>query len=286
MAEVCRAVIAARSAFDEGESPWLAPSERAAAMRRLADALDRQAPTLATLGVEENGYPVGFAEGFMAVMPSTQFRINASVAQTFPFEEERESETHHRLIRREPVGVVAALPACNGPLTLGAQKVAPAIAAGCTVILKAPLQDPLACYVLADAAEEAGIPPGVINVILADVEESQYLVSHRGVDAVSFTGSTSVGKLIAKACARDVRRCTLELGGNPPQSCSRTSISTSRCQRSWRVAFRCAPVRCAHCIVESWRLASGTTRSSTAWPRRFAASVWVTHGIPQPRWVR
>jgi aldehyde dehydrogenase (NAD+) len=212
-ADIDRAVAAARAAFDDGEWPRWAPADRAAALRGLADRLDRRADELAELGVDESGYPIAFSEAYMAVMPSINLRTYADLCETYPFEEERVSAAAHSLVLREPVGVVAAIPPFNGPLTLGTQKAAPALAAGCTVILKAPVQNPLACYVLAEAAEEAGLPPGVVNVLVADVGESERLVTHPGVDKVSFTGSTEVGKRIAELCGRDIRRLTLELGG-------------------------------------------------------------------------
>ena len=211
--DVDRAVDAARRAFDHGEWPRLPPAERAAAMRRLADCLDRLQADLVELGVDETGYPIAFSEAYMAVMPSINFRMYADIAEDYPFEEERDGPAARSLVRREPVGVVVAIPPFNGPLTLGTQKVAPALAAGCTVILKAPVQDPLACYVFAAAVEEAGLPPGVINILVADVAESERLVTHPGVDKVSFTGSTPVGKRIAELCGRDMRRTTFELGG-------------------------------------------------------------------------
>ncbi|HEX3265380.1 MAG TPA: aldehyde dehydrogenase family protein, partial [Candidatus Limnocylindrales bacterium] len=212
-ADVDRAVAAARAAFDEGEWPRWSPAERAAALRRLADHLDRRSDELVELGVEENGYPIAFSEGYMAVMPSINLRTYADLCATYPFEEERLSPAACSLVLREPVGVVVAIPPFNGPLTLGTQKAAPALAAGCTVILKAPVQNGLACYVFAEAVEEAGLPPGVVNVLVADVAESERLVTHPGVDKVSFTGSTPVGKRIAELCGRDIRRVTLELGG-------------------------------------------------------------------------
>ncbi len=188
-ADVDRAVAAARTAFDDGEWPRWSPAERADALRRLADHLDRRAGELAELGVD------------------------ADLCETYPFEEERLSPAACSLVLREPVGVAVAIPPFNGPLTLGTQKAAPALAAGCTVILKAPVQNGLACYVFAEAVEEAGLPPGVVNVLVADVQESERLVTHPGVDKVSFTGSTPVGKRIAELCGRDIRRVTLELGG-------------------------------------------------------------------------
>jgi len=211
--DVDRAVDAARRAFDQGEWPRMSPSDRAAAMRRLADALDRRQQDLVELGVDENGYPIGFSESYMAVMPSINFRMYADIAESYPFEEEREGPAARSLVLREPVGVAVLIPPFNGPLTLGTQKAAPALAAGCSVILKAPIQNGLACYVFAEAVEEAGLPPGVVNVLVADVAESERLVTRPGVDKVSFTGSTPVGKRIAELCGRDIRRVTLELGG-------------------------------------------------------------------------
>jgi len=211
--DVDRAVDAARRAFDQGEWPHMSPSDRAAAMRRLADALDRRQQDLVELGVDENGYPIGFSESYMAVMPSINFRMYADIAESYPFEEEREGPAARSLVLREPVGVAVLIPPFNGPLTLGTQKAAPALAAGCSVILKAPIQNGLACYVFAEAVEEAGLPPGVVNVLVADVAESERLVTGPGVDKVSFTGSTPVGKRIAELCGRDIRRVTLELGG-------------------------------------------------------------------------
>jgi betaine-aldehyde dehydrogenase len=211
--DVDRAVDAARRAFDHGEWPRLSPAERAAALRRLADCLDRRQADLTELGVDETGYPIAFSETYMATMPALNFRMNADIAESYPFEEERDGPAALSLVRREPVGVAVLIPPFNGPLTLGTQKAAPALAAGCTVVLKAPVQDPLACYVFAEAVEEAGLPPGVVNVLVADVAESERLVTNPGVDKVSFTGSTPVGKRIAELCGRDMRRATLELGG-------------------------------------------------------------------------
>ena len=210
--DVERAVAAAREAFDHGEWPRLAPAERAGMLRRVADGLAARADELVELGVEEMGYPIGFSEAYMGPNPVFQFQYYADLVETYPFEEER-AGAMRSLVRREPVGVVAAIPPFNGPLTLGAQKTAPALAAGCSVILKAPNQDPLACYVLAEVVEQAGLPPGVVNVLVSDVPEAERLVAHPGVDKVSFTGSTAVGQRVAEACGRDIRRVTLELGG-------------------------------------------------------------------------
>ena len=211
-ADVDVAVAAARKAFDEGPWPHLTPAERAAALRRLADGLEARAAELTELAVEEQGFPIWFAQTYMHENPVANFRTYAALAESYVFEELRNG-AQRSLVVREPVGVVAAIPPFNGPLTLGTQKAAPALAAGCTVILKVPNQDPLSCYLLAEVAEDAGLPPGVLNVLIADVPESEHLVSHPDVDKVSFTGSTEVGRRIGELCGRDIRRMTLELGG-------------------------------------------------------------------------
>jgi aldehyde dehydrogenase (NAD+) len=211
-ADIDRAVAEARAAFDTGEWPRTTPSERATALRRVAEGLAARAADLIDLGVDEMGYPIAFCEGYMAPNPVFLFNQYAHLIEQYPFEEQRVG-TQHSIVRKEPVGVVAAIPPFNGPLTLGAQKTAPALSAGCAVILKAPNQCPLACYVLAEVVEEAGLPPGVLSVLIADVPESEHLVSHPGVDKVSFTGSTAVGSRIGEICGRDIRRLTLELGG-------------------------------------------------------------------------
>ena len=125
--------------------------------------------------------------------------VRRPLRESYPFEEERLSPAACSLVLREPVGVAVAIPPFNGPLTLGTQKAAPALAAGCTVILKAPVQNGLACYVFAEAVEEAGLPPGVVNVLVADAAESERLVTHPGVDKVSFTGSTPGGQAHRRA---------------------------------------------------------------------------------------
>ena len=117
------------------------------------------------------------------------------------------------LLVREPVGVVAAMCAFNFPLPGIAQKIAPAIVAGCTAVVKAPDPDPLTLFAMADLVTEAGFPPGVINIVAATRESSEHLVRHPDVDMVSFTGSTAVGKQIGEICGSLIKPCVLELGG-------------------------------------------------------------------------
>ena len=116
VADVDRAVAAARAAFDDGPWPRMAPAQRAAALRRLADGLEARADELVELGVEENGYPIGFSQAYMAPNPVFNLRFYADLAESYAFEEHRNGAGMHSLVRREPVGVVAAIPPFNGPL--------------------------------------------------------------------------------------------------------------------------------------------------------------------------
>jgi aldehyde dehydrogenase (NAD+) len=131
----------------------------------------------------------------------------------FPFEEERKGVMGPVLVRREPVGVVGAIVPWNVPLFVTALKLAPALIAGCTVVLKPSPETALDSYLLAEVATEIGLPAGVLNIVTAGRETSQHLVTHPGVDKISFTGSGAAGRHIAALCAQDLRRVTLELGG-------------------------------------------------------------------------
>ncbi|MFV0644322.1 MAG: aldehyde dehydrogenase family protein, partial [Sphingomonadaceae bacterium] len=134
----------------------------------------------------------------------------------YPFEDVRPSNgmmSKHAVIVREPAGVVAAIAPWNGPLASLMVKMAPALAAGCTMVLKPAPETPLEAFIIGEAAEEAGLPDGVINILPADREESDLLVRHPGIDKVAFTGSTGVGLHIAQVCAARMARFTMELGG-------------------------------------------------------------------------
>ena len=131
----------------------------------------------------------------------------------FPLEDVRASAAGATLVRREPVGVVGAITPWNYPQMLALMKIAPALAAGCTVVLKHAPETALDSYVLADAAQDAGLPPGVLNIVLGDRDTGAALVSHPLVDKIAFTGSTDAGRQIGANCGRLIRRVTLELGG-------------------------------------------------------------------------
>jgi len=128
-------------------------------------------------------------------------------------EEIRANAVGHTIVRREPVGVVAVITPWNFPQALAAMKIGPALAAGCTVVFKASPETALDAYAFADAAVEAGLPEGVINIVPGGRDEGAYLVSHPGVDKVAFTGSTAAGRTIGEACGRLLRPVSLELGG-------------------------------------------------------------------------
>ncbi|MFD5625483.1 aldehyde dehydrogenase [Streptomyces sp. NPDC127072] len=212
-ADIDAAVAAARAALDSG--PWgrSTAAERAEVMRRFADAWDRRADLATTLVSRENGMPIALSRQTNGLGPAGHLRRNADLIEKFPLEAPRPSMRGATIVRREPVGVVAAITPWNFPLGLALSKLAPALAAGCTVVLKPSPETALDSYLLADAAIEAGLPAGVLNIVLADRQASAYLVSHPGVDKVAFTGSTAAGRAIAAECGRLIRRCTLELGG-------------------------------------------------------------------------
>lgn len=164
------------------------------------------------LAVEESGSPLRFAR-MMAARGAQRLRNYAQVAEKFEFEAHRAVDRSYATIVHEPVGVVAAITPFNSPTNLALQKAGAALAAGCAVVLKAPTQNPLSCYLLVRLAQQAGFPPGTINLFVADIATSEYFVAHPDVDIVTFTGSTAVGKAVMQLCATQVKRCTLELGG-------------------------------------------------------------------------
>jgi len=214
LADVERAVAAARKAFDEGPWPAMSHAERAVYLRAIGKQLSARAEDIARVMPNEMGILRSDALNFGSAMGGV-FDYYAGLAETFPFE-----ERHHPaaggdvgLLVREPVGVVAAIVAWNGATFQLAYKLAPALLAGCTVVAKAPPEEPGTAHILAQAVERAGLPPGVFNVITADREVSELLVRNAGVDKVAFTGSSVAGRRVASICGERMARCTLELGG-------------------------------------------------------------------------
>jgi acyl-CoA reductase-like NAD-dependent aldehyde dehydrogenase len=149
--------------------------------------------------------------------PMQTFRFNAGLAETFAWEEPYVSQDGKRsMLVREPVGVVGAIIPWNAPSALVAHKSAPALIAGCALVLKGSPEAPAAPYLLAEICEEIDFPAGVFNVVTADREVSERLVRHPGVDKITFTGSTAAGRRIGSICGERIARCTLELGGKSP----------------------------------------------------------------------
>jgi acyl-CoA reductase-like NAD-dependent aldehyde dehydrogenase len=182
-------------------------------MRRLADALEARGAATSELVSRENGMPITLSTVVNATYPAAALRYYATLVEELPLEQVRPSRAGATVVRREPVGVVTAITPWNYPQTLAIDKIAPALAAGCTIVLKPSPETALDSYVFADAAIEAELPPGVLNIVLAGRETGATLVSHPLVDKVAFTGSTAAGRVIGAECGRLIRRCTLELGG-------------------------------------------------------------------------
>ncbi len=213
-ADMARAVGAAREAFDSGPWPRLTHAERAAYLRGISAALAKRAEQVGEIWPRESGVVHNIAK--VAVYGTTAtFDYYAGLGDTFAWEEPAQPTMGGQfgLKVREPVGVVGAIIPWNAPISLIGYKVAPALIAGCTVILKSSPEAPGAGYLLAEAAEEAGLPPGVINVVTADRAVSELLVTDPRVDKITFTGSTAAGRRIASLCGERIARCTLELGG-------------------------------------------------------------------------
>lgn len=214
-ADIDAAVAAARKAFDSGPWPRMTAAERAPYLLRLVGELRKRRSELAASFVEQVGAPIWIAEGQMELMFGVYERA-AALADTFCWEEPRQSLFYTQdfgFLVREPVGVVAAIAPWNAPLLTVANKLAPALIAGCTLILKPAPETPIDSYIVAECVEAAGLPPGVLNMVPAERSVSEHLVRSPQVDKVSFTGSSTVGRRIATLCGERIARYTLELGG-------------------------------------------------------------------------
>jgi aldehyde dehydrogenase (NAD+) len=211
--DIDRAVGAARHAFDHGPWPRMHHAERAEVLRRIAAGLDRRGVEIAAIWTGQMGVLHALATLSIPRFGGL-FRYYADLADQFRFEEPHvASGGEHATLLREPVGVVGAIIPWNGPMLLTAHKVAPALLAGCTVILKSSPEAPGEGYLVAEVAEAVGLPAGVLNVVTADRPVSELLVRDPRVDKITFTGSTAAGRRIASICGERIARVTLELGG-------------------------------------------------------------------------
>jgi betaine-aldehyde dehydrogenase len=206
--DVDAAVAAARAAFDgwsRGSAEW-----RAGFLERISAGLKARADELARLISQEVGMPLKLASRIQVGLPVANFANYAKIAREFKFEE----RVGNSLVVREPVGVVGAITPWNYPLHQITLKVAPALAAGCTVVLKPSEVAPLNAYVLAEVIDTAGLPKGVFNLVTGTGPKAgEALVGHPGVDMISFTGSTRAGKRISELASHSIKRVALELGG-------------------------------------------------------------------------
>ncbi|KIF73322.1 aldehyde dehydrogenase [Streptomyces sp. 150FB] len=212
-ADIDLAVAAAREAFDHGPWPLLSPAERQAVIARF-DALHaaRNDETAALISAE-NGAPRWFTHWAQTAL-SEQTGAYLRAAASFGWEEPADpSGASRTLVRREPIGVIAAVIPWNAPHQSALVKIIPALLAGNTVVLKASPENSLSVLLLGEIAAEAGIPEGVLSILPADRETSEYLVSHPGVDKIAFTGSTAAGRRIAAIAGEQLKRVSLELGG-------------------------------------------------------------------------
>nr|WP_198653362.1 aldehyde dehydrogenase [Actinocorallia populi] len=212
-ADADRAVDAARTAFDTGPWPRMTPDERADVLKRAAVILRKREADIAGITVDEMGCAVSQAPRAQTGMVAPLFDYYADLIRTYEFEREVAAGDRAGLVTGEPVGVAAVIVPWNAPVTLAAWKTAPALAAGCSVVVKPPPEAPLSGYVLAEALAEAGVPDGVVNLLPGGREAGEHLVRHPGTDKIAFTGSTAAGKRIMSLCGEQVKRVSLELGG-------------------------------------------------------------------------
>lgn len=210
--DVTRAVAAARRALHDLAWAQAPAAERASFLRRVAGLLDSHADEFASLLTAENGLTIAASRTSVSKSAGA-YRYFAGLAESLEIEERRESAGAHAIVRREPIGVAALIVPWNGPQSLLSWKLAPALAAGCTVVIKPAPETTLDAYLLMDLIVQAGLPVGVVNMVPGAAETGRLLVSHPGVDKVAFTGSTGAGRAIAIECAKRLIPVTLELGG-------------------------------------------------------------------------
>jgi aldehyde dehydrogenase (NAD+) len=215
-ADVDRAVDAARRAFDSTSStswPHLEPGARAEYLERLLDAYARRTGEMTEVVIAEMGSPRWFAELAQGPGAAAMLRTFLEAAQSFEWEAAGSGHNAGAIVRREAVGVVGAITPWNVPQLVIMPKLAPALLAGCTIVVKAAPEAPLDALLLAELVAEAEFPPGVVSILVGGRSAGEHLVRHPGVDKVAFTGSSAVGRRIAAICGERLARCSLELGG-------------------------------------------------------------------------
>ncbi|MGC4396450.1 aldehyde dehydrogenase [Hydrogenophaga crocea] len=216
-ADVKAAIAAARDAFDNG--PWrrTTPQQRAALMRKLGDLIARDAERMARIESMDNGKLLREMLGQWNYLPQWMYHYAGMATQSQGDVLPSDRPNFIAFTRKEPIGVVAAITPWNSPCLLMMFKLAPALAAGCTFVVKPSEHTPVSTLRFAELVEEAGFPPGVFNVVTGGADAGRWLVSSPDIDKISFTGSDGVGKAIARAGAENLTRVSLELGGKSPQ---------------------------------------------------------------------
>lgn len=216
--DVDNAVKAARKAFEEGLWPAMKPGERSLLMMRLADAMERHFEELAQLETLDNGKPINYARGDI-------FASIGAIRYYAGWADKIHGSTHnvnmpgdyHVYTLKEPVGVIAQIVPWNYPLVMAAMKLGPALAAGCTIVLKPAEDTSLSALRLGEIILEVGLPEGVVNIVTGlGRTVGAALAAHKGIDKIAFTGSTATGKAIAQVAAADLKKVSLELGGKSP----------------------------------------------------------------------
>ncbi|MEU6573411.1 aldehyde dehydrogenase [Streptomyces sp. NPDC046805] len=211
-ADIDDAVQAARTAFESTAWRETTPADRAALIDRIADEVERRIPAFAHTFAAEIGAPIPVGTDFHQKAVD-MLRQYADLARSTSYIEDRDDHGSAVRVIREPVGVVAAIIPWNGPIAAAAFKIGPALAAGCTVVLKPSPEGPLTSYLFAQCLEAAGVPAGVVNVVAGGREIGEHLVAHEGIDKIAFTGSTAAGRQIMRQASERIARVTLELGG-------------------------------------------------------------------------
>ena len=279
--DVDRAVAAARHTFDDTPWPRLGPAERADAVKRLLHAYQERVADMTEIVIAEMGSPRWFAELAQGPGGAAMLATFLQAAEAIDWEQPGSGPNAGTLVRREPVGVVGAITPWNVPQLVIMPKLAPALLAGCTIVVKAAPEAPLDALLLAEIVHEAGLPEGVVSILVGGREAGEHLVGHRDVDKIAFTGSSAVGRRIAAICGERLARCSLELGGKsaaivlddadlgrPPRVSSSPRSSTTG--------------RPASLKPGCWRRGTGTTRRLTPSPPWSPPSRWATRATPPP----
>jgi aldehyde dehydrogenase (NAD+) len=258
--DINRAIAAARNAFDHGPWPRMSHSERARYLRAIGAALVARSSDVSSIWSNEVGIVHSLAQGGAAGFAAI-YHYYAELAESFAFEERHTPTAGGAvgMLVREPVGVVGAIIPWNAPMMLMAAKIAPALLAGCTIIIKASPEAPGEAYIMGEIAEAIGLPAGVVNVVTANRAVSELLVRHPDVDKIAFTGSTAAGRRIASLCGERIARYTLELGGK----------SAAVVLEDYDIATAAAAISSAACLMTG-QLCSSLTRIVVAGRRHDA----------------